>query len=232
VQTVTAPSSPGTATSDTSEGTRARVARLLLERGPQTAAALAGTLGLTPAGVRRHLDAMIADGSLVTREQRPRGPRGRGRPARVFCVTDSGRALTGPQAYDALAGSALRFLAESGGDGAIAAFARSRADGLERQYAGVTDVHALAGALTADGYAATVETVPGVLAGAVALCQHHCPVQHVAAEFPQLCAAETEALGRVLGTHVTRLATIAHGDGVCTTHVPAQQVRPTEGSRP
>ena len=52
------------------------------------------------------------------------------------------------------------------------------------------------------------------------LCQHHCPVAHVAHEFPQLCEAETEAIARVLGTHVQRLATIAHGDGVCTTCIP------------
>jgi hypothetical protein len=41
----------------------------------------------------------------------------------------------------------------------------------------------------------------------------------VAAEFPQLCEAETQAFGRLLGTPVQRLATIAHGDGICTTHV-------------
>jgi predicted ArsR family transcriptional regulator len=43
----------------------------------------------------------------------------------------------------------------------------------------------------------------------------------VAAEFPQLCDAETRVISRVVGTHVQRLATIAHGDGVCTTHIPA-----------
>ena len=43
---------------------------------------------------------------------------------------------------------------------------------------------------------------------------------HVAEEFPALCEAETEAFSRLLGTHVQRLATLAHGDGVCTTHVP------------
>jgi predicted ArsR family transcriptional regulator len=42
----------------------------------------------------------------------------------------------------------------------------------------------------------------------------------VAAEFPALCDAEAEAFSRLLGTHVTRLATLAHGDGVCTTLVP------------
>ena len=52
------------------------------------------------------------------------------------------------------------------------------------------------------------------------LCQHHCPVAHVAAEFPQLCEVETQLFSRLLGSHVQRLATIAHGDGVCTTHVP------------
>ena len=52
------------------------------------------------------------------------------------------------------------------------------------------------------------------------LCQHHCPVAHVAAEFPELCEAETRAFAELLGTHVQRLATIARGDAACTTHVP------------
>jgi len=65
-------------------------------------------------------------------------------------------------------------------------------------------------------------TGPGTDAGrGEQLCQHHCPVAHVAAEFPQLCEAETEAFARLLGTPVQRLATIAHGDGICTTHITA-----------
>ena len=39
------------------------------------------------------------------------------------------------------------------------------------------------------------------------------------AGYPQRCEAETEAFGRLLGTPVQRLATIAGGHGVCTTHV-------------
>jgi predicted ArsR family transcriptional regulator len=83
-------------------------------------------------------------------------------------------------------------------------------------------VQALAEALSADGYAASAGPAPAIgVAGSSGeqLCQHHCPVAHVAAEFPQLCEAETEAFGRLLGTPVQRLATIAHGDGICTTHV-------------
>ena len=81
----------------------------------------------------------------------------------------------------------------------------------------------LASVLTDEGYAAAVKAMP--LAGDQ-LCQQHCPVSHVAHEFPQLCEAETEAIGKVLGRHVQRLATIAHGDGVCTTCIP----RPTTPS--
>ncbi|HSJ22055.1 MAG TPA: transcriptional regulator, partial [Nocardioidaceae bacterium] len=47
------------------------------------------------------------------------------------------------------------------------------------------------------------------------------PVAHVAAEVPQLGEAETAVIGRLVGTHVQRLATIAHGDGVCTTCIPS-----------
>jgi hypothetical protein len=39
--------------------------------------------------------------------------------------------------------------------------------------------------------------------------------------YPQLCEAKTETCGRLPGTPVQRLATIAHGDGICSTRVTA-----------
>ncbi len=87
---------------------------------------------------------------------------------------------------------------------------------------------ALAAGLSAHGYASTAET--DRTPNGVQICQHHCPVAHVAAEFPQLCEAETRAFERVLGTYVQRLATIAHGDGVCTTHVPLPPKPPSTRS--
>ena len=44
------------------------------------------------------------------------------------------------------------------------------------------------------------------------------------AENQILCEVETQLFSTLLDSHVQRLATIAHGDGVCTTHVP--HVRP------
>jgi predicted ArsR family transcriptional regulator len=210
--------------------TRARVARLILEHGPITASALGQRIGLTPAAIRRHLDALRAEGMIEIRRARPQAQRGRGRPAKLFVITDAGRNAF-VHAYDDLATSALGFLAEVAGEEAVVEFARRQIADLERRYLPVVRaaqpqqrVRVLAEALSADGYAASAGKSPhsgGPLAGQQ-LCQHHCPVAHVAAEFPQLCEAETEAFARLLGTPVQRLATIAHGDGVCTTHVTAQ----------
>jgi predicted ArsR family transcriptional regulator len=221
--------------------TRARVARLILENGPVTAAALGTRLGLTPAAVRRHLDHLLTDGMIEDRIARMYGSRGRGRPARMFAITDAGRSAF-EHAYDDLATSALRFLAERAGPGAVAEFARRQVADLELRYRPTMDavqpaarVKALAEALSADGYAASATPMPasgGLRDRGEQLCQHHCPVAHVAAEYPQLCEAETEAFGRLLGAPVQRLATIAHGDGICTTHVTALSLRAQPSSAP
>jgi predicted ArsR family transcriptional regulator len=215
-------------------GTRARVARLILEHGPVAAAALGERLGLTSAAVRRHLDALLADGMIEPRTVRPRGQRGRGRPAKLFAITDAGRSAF-EHAYDGLAGSALRFLAERMGEEAVADFARTQVSGLvgrlEPIMAAVPAdqrVQVLAQALSAEGYAASATKAKS---GGDQLCQHHCPVAHAAAEFPQLCEAETEAFAQLLGTPVQRLATIAHGDGVCTTHVSPQSLAPAHRAK-
>lgn len=202
--------------------TRARVVQAVLRRGASTASELAEELRLTPAAIRRHLDHLVHEGVLVAREPRVVGRRGRGRPAKEFVLTDAGRERF-TQGYDDLAVQALSFVRETGGDEAVAAFARARLAGLraslERRLAGVPDAErpeVLAEALTTDGFAASASSTDT----GVQLCQHHCPVAHVAEQFPDLCEAETAMFAELLGTHVQRLATIAHGDGVCTTHLP------------
>ncbi|MFG2141942.1 helix-turn-helix transcriptional regulator [Streptomyces sp. NPDC048650] len=215
---------------DEQEGTRNRVARSILDHGPSTAAELALRLELTQAAVRRHLDALVAESVVEPREKRVYGARGRGRPARAFALTDCGRDAF-DQAYDQLATDALRWIAQTAGGGAmgeaaVAAFARARLAAQAQGYREAVEAaepeartQALAEALTADGYAATARSAPNSQLGEQ-LCQHHCPVAHVAEQYPQLCEAETEVFSRLLGTHVQRLATIAHGDGVCTTFIP------------
>jgi len=208
--------------------TRDAVARSVLENGPSTAVDLGERLGLTPAGIRRHLDLLIADGILEAREPHMALSRGRGRPSKVFVMTDSGREQF-EHSYDDLAVAALKFMSAQSGEHLVQAFAQSRADDIERK-ANIALANrsqkseALATFLTEQGYAASIE----VRANGEELCQHHCPIAHVAAEFPQLCEAETAALSRILGSHVQRLATIAHGDGVCTTFIPKNSTKTKE----
>lgn len=212
-------------------GATSRVARTLLELGPVTASRLGTELELTGTAIRRHLDTLVDAGFAEASNRAPFGPtkpRGRGRPARVYTLTDAGRDAF-DHAYDDLAIAALRHMAETGGDSAVMEFARRRAADMERRYAaevgpGIDTTErtvALAQSLRNDGYAAGVESAGGA---GMQMCQHHCPIAHVAQEFPQICEAETEAFGRLIGTHVTRLATLSHGDGVCTTHVPISAI--------
>lgn len=203
----------------------ARVARALLTEGTLTAGEIASRLLLTGTAVRKHLDTLIDGGYAEAADERPFGPtprRGRGRPARYYSLTAEGRDAF-ESSYDDVAVAALRFLAENFGSDAVTDFARQRAAEVVRRYAEVSTsadpagrVDALAARLSDDGYAASASPGPRGLQ----LCQHHCPVAHVAEEFPQLCEAEREAFAELLGVHVTRLATIASGDGVCTTIIP------------
>ena len=200
--------------------TRDLVARAILESGPSTAVALAQRLQLTPAGIRRHLDQLIAEGILEEREPHLRSARTRGRPSKVFVMSDRGRERF-EHSYDDLAVSALKYISATSGEHLVTGFARHRAEEIVKRSSAVvskakTPIDGLAKFLSDEGYAANTHA-HGV---GIELCQHHCPIAHVAAEFPQLCEEETAAFSQILGTHVQRLATIAHGDGVCTTFVP------------
>ncbi len=207
--------------------TQDRVLRLVVEHGPISAAELARLLELTPAGVRRHIAALERDERIVVHE--PTGPeqRRRGRPARYYVATDAGRSGLS-QAYSDLATDALAYLESVAGPGAVERFAHDRVRQLEDRYTPIVDAagddieqraRALASALTKDGYAATVREV-GPRGFAVQLCQGNCPVLAVAESYHELCDAETKAFSRLLGVHVQRLATLAGGEHVCTTHIP------------
>ncbi|MFJ9364824.1 helix-turn-helix transcriptional regulator [Nocardia sp. NPDC101769] len=210
--------------------TREAVVKLLLEEGPITATAIGERLGLSPAGVRRHLDALIESGEARATRSAPWQQKGRGRPAKQFQLTATGRGRLG-HAYDDLAGAAMRQLREIGGDQAITEFARKRVATIVSGVGELTGhtpaeteakAEEIADAFTDAGFAASTRKV----GAGVQICQHHCPVSHVAEEFPELCAAELEAFREILGTHVQRLATIANGDCACTTHVPLATVPP------
>jgi len=222
-----------TATTDASlvgllGATRAAIVERLHRGGSHAAAELAEHLGISEVAVRRHLGVLLEEGLVEEREQRASG----GRPAACFDLTERAARLF-PQSYDRFANEVLDFLtAEHGRDGLLA-FLRWRVD---REVGPLTDavqdgpleerVRRLAEALTAAGYVADVVTDEGSPSGplpTLRLVQHHCVIEEVAREHPEICDYEAAAFSRALGSDVklSRRETIAGGDQACVCTVTA-----------
>lgn len=217
-------------TRSTDGDTRRQIMQLLLQRGPLSATEMGSILSLTATGIRRHLDLLVEAG--YAEEAAPRAKKTRGRPAKSFQLTNKGRAQFGND-YDSLAVQALQTLRETGGDEAVKAFARRRAAQIVEgvnvdKHADPDELRAAAEAVVEafshNGYTATISEA----GQGVQICQHHCPISGVAAEFPELCEAEHEAIAELLGQHVQPLASIADGHGICTTNIPITPISNTK----
>lgn len=226
-----------TAPRDAEDRTRDRVLSAVLEHGPVSAAELGEMLSVTPAAVRRHLDALTKSGVVEVKRVATSGT-GAGRPSRRYVLTSRGQSTIGDDYLD-IARTALHRLSDLAGQGAVEDFAEERFAAMEQRYQPLVDAagddvaarsRALAEALTNDGFVASAaevgmgalpsgKRVPDHLAS-VQLCQGHCPVQQLAAEFPVFCDTETAVFSRLLGVDVRRLSTLASGGHVCTTHIP------------
>ena len=216
--------------------TRERVARSILENGPSHRRRARRAARPDP-GRRPPPPRPPARGGHCSRPREPRAARRpRAAAARPSCSRSPrpGRDHFDQQ-YDDLAVQALRFLAETGGRGrrpGVRPPPRGVHRGAVRRRSLAAEPAPQPGRGAGPGRSPTTATPPPSARSRSGeqLCQQHCPVAHVAHEFPQLCEAETEVIARLLGRHVQRLATIAHGDGVCTTCIPdahrSRQARP------
>lgn len=211
--------------------TRDRVLSLIASAGPITAATLAQELGVTSAGVRRHLTALGVDGFITEHDQPGPVNRGRGRPSRSYVATHEGQQALA-SAYTGVAVDALAFMREHGG---LEEFVEAKSAELEKVLAASVPadgsmgerVDALSKALGDQGYATSVRPGPGGYT--VQLCQGHCPVQSIAEAAPEWCEAEARAFSRILDVHVQRLSTLAGGAHVCTTTIPLAVASTKEG---
>ena len=224
-----------------------RVAQAIMALGPSSSAALAAHVGSSVAAVNKHLDSLESAGWVSGGERGPFGPaalqsirRGRGRPARVWALSDTGvenlaQRRSGHDGCALVAATAVAQVRALGGEAAVREISQAYADGLASQWreSGVNDTATLADALTGQGYAAiAVESADG----GVQLLQHHCPIADVASASPQFCEAETAAISDALGRNVVRLSTIAAGGVLCTTLVPPNRsiddVRQSPSTKP
>ena len=222
---------------ETEERTRDRVLQGVLTHGPVSAAKLGELLNLTPAAVRRHLDALEKNNLIEVASHRQHGA-GAGRPARRYVIAPQGHSELGNDYLD-IARDALTMLKDAVGEDALRQFASARAKDMAERYRPIVEAagddvsaraEALAEAMTHDGFVATAnEMAPAVgmqsklpdnLLASIQLCQGHCPVRDLAEDFSVFCDQETEIISELLGVDVRRLSTMAGGAHVCTTHIP------------
>ncbi|NWN89527.1 MAG: HTH domain-containing protein [Micrococcaceae bacterium] len=225
-----APSDKSTSASGSPQTTRQRVMHVVVSQGPVSAATIGKKLNLTAAAVRRHLDA-LEDENLVEVKVVSGSQRGAGRPSRRYVVTQQGQVELGDDYLD-VASEAMSTLLEFGGDEALRGFARKYFGTIEtrfkeqvREEATLNErIQTLTKVLADLGFAATTRragrAAKVTTLRAAQICQGHCPIQELAAEFPQFCEEETDLFARLLEVDVRRLSTMPTGGHVCNTHVP------------
>ncbi|WP_369816397.1 helix-turn-helix transcriptional regulator [Corynebacterium sp. NML140438] len=144
-------------------------------------------------------------------------------------MTEEGRNSFGSN-YEEMALDAIDTIEALGGPAAVKEFAKARIERIVENVEPISEestrdeltavVTELVSALERHGYVASVTQ-----AGAgIQICQHHCPVSHVASVHPEICEAEQEMIATVVGRHIQPLASITEGNGVCTTNIPITAV--------
>ncbi len=207
-----------------------RLLLLLKTRGPQTAADLGAALGVTGEAARQQLQKLAADG-LVEATSEPRGP---GRPARFWALTDKGHARF-PDAHAELTAVLLRAIRSELGEAALDRLIDARAAeslaGYAARLEGARDlgerVARLAAARTREGYMA--EALPD--GDGFLLVENHCPICVAATECQGFCRAERDVFARALGPGVSveRTEHIVAGDRRCAYRIALECVPAPRG---
>jgi predicted ArsR family transcriptional regulator len=204
----------------------------LKTRGPQTTADLGKAAGVTAEAARQQLVRLAADGLVVATSQ----PRGVGRPAQVWCLTEAGNARF-PDAHGELTAQLIGTIRTQLGEEVLDRLIASRAAESKVAYAsaleGAADlgerVARLAEARTREGYMA--ESWPE--GDGYVLVENHCPICVAAKACQGLCRAEADTFRAVLGPDVSveRTEHIVQGDRRCAYRISLPCASETRESR-
>jgi predicted ArsR family transcriptional regulator len=206
--------------------TRLDLLRRLKCCGPQTAAQLALALGVSAVAVRKHLDALAAEGALVVAPVRQPV----GRPAYHYRVTEAAEAHF-PHGHQALLLDVLAALDRTAPavlDGALAACSAQAREHYAARLAGLPRaerVAELARLRDAEGFLTTVERDGDVLT----LREHHCPIRDVAERYPAACRCEQQLFRDLLGADVEYAGSLLDGAPACTYRIPLPAAPPSTG---
>ncbi len=187
----------------TADRSSVRILRALKTHGPQTAAALAVDVSVTPVAVRQHLDRLAAAGLVASEDHRE----GVGRPRRYWRLTGSGRQEGFADRHAALAVELLEAVRVLFGTRGLDDLIRQREEAMLARYRerlarvdGLAErVAELARIRDAEGWMTQVQEDGG---GGFWLVEHHCPIHEAALAFPGLCRPVPELFAAALGADV------------------------------
>ncbi len=183
-------------------GTRRKILEMLKRDGPQAAARMAKTLGISAMAVRQHLYALAEEGLVAATSE----PTGVGRPSKSWHLTEAADDFF-PQGYADLTAGLMSSVREVFGDDGLDRLVASRTREQIAAYgARMTKATTLAARLkvlseirTSEGYMAEVERRDG----GYLFTENHCPICAVAKSCTGLCASELELFQEVLGPDVS-----------------------------
>lgn len=205
---------------------------LLKTRGPKTTADLGKAAGVTAEAARQQLSRLAADGLVVATVE----PRGVGRPAHVWALTEAGNARF-PDAHAELTAQLIRSIRAQLGEDVLDRLIDARAAESRAAYAaaleGAADlgerVARLAEARTREGYVAE----SWAEGGGYVLVENHCPICVAATTCQGFCRAEHDTFREVLGpdASVVRNEHIVAGDRRCVYRISRKRPTPEEPRR-
>jgi predicted ArsR family transcriptional regulator len=196
---------------------------LLKMRGPQTAADLGKATGVTGEAARQQLVRLAAEGLIVSTAE----PRGVGRPAQLWGLTEAGNARF-PDSHAELTAQLIRSIRTQVGEVVLDRLIDARSAESKATYVaaleGTSDlgerVSRLALARAREGYMAeSWAEGEGYL-----LVENHCPICVAAMACQGFCRAEQDTFREVLGpdVDVERIEHITAGDRRCVYRITPQ----------
>ena len=179
--------------------TQDQILFMLKTRGPSTAQQLAQLLDISSMGVRRHLDAWLDKGLLLTEDRADKV----GRPARYWLLSDAGHARF-PDRHSELTVQLIAqvrsLFGQAGLDKLITAREQSSETSYQERMAGAKTLSKrlakLVEARDAEGYMAQLEKQPD---GSFLLIENHCPICAAATACQGFCRSELDVFRRTLG---------------------------------
>jgi predicted ArsR family transcriptional regulator len=207
---------------------RSEILHCLKAEGRMSVDGIACAVGVSKVGIRRHLDLLSRDG-LVSFETEQRE---RGRPGRVYFLTDKAELLF-PNSYKALALGVIQKVGVVFGPQAVSTVLRKQADEASKSLK--ADVHGLSFQKRVKRLSILVDergynvSVRRLRDGSYSWKQRNCPLLAVANVYCQLCDDELRVYKDLLEAEVVRDCRIAAGAKSCDYRI-FRPDQPTQGA--